>query len=252
MQVLARTGNDWTDIKRGRGRNRLKVADVRSMNRAVETVAFDEFVFDEQGLTRSDGATVMRGVDRRGRVLAVASMPWPDMPVDWAALQSRSSDDLLGLEGDEMEPVGHRTFDERFSVDADDVSEFRRVFRTSLREWLVEFDTTHGPLIVLFDGPEEPEPEPATDNARPNVRSAAEDGETPRRRRTDIDDSQIPRRRRTDTDDVVVEPPPAEEPVPPAVPTVFVARQVDDDESTVDTLGLAVELTEHVSRAAHR
>ncbi len=137
------------------------------MPRIVSDVAFDQFVFDDRGLTDRSGATVVRGSNPDGTVLAVGSMPWPDLPVGWVALQSRRAPDLLALAGDEMEPVGHRNFDDRFAVDADDVSLFRKRFRTSLRDWLVEFDDEHGPLIVIFDGAD------------------ADGAETPRRRATD-------------------------------------------------------------------
>lgn len=227
--------DDWTAARKGRGRRSLKVVQTRSIPRLVESVAFDQFVFDERALTRQDGGAVVRGTDATGTVLAVGSMPWPDMPVEWTALQSRRAQDLLGLEGDEMEPVGHNVFDDAFSVDADDVSTFRRLFRTSLREWLVRFDEEHGPLIVLFDGPDAVEEPPAE--------------ETPRRRKTDRATGEMSGETGDERSHTADSPRVSEPPRP--VPTLFVARPVDDDAAAVATLDLTVELAEHVRDAVH-
>lgn len=217
LSVLVRSSDEseWTGRLRGRGRNKPYAVDTASLPRLVTAVAFDQFVFDERGAAKASGATVVRGTTLGGPVIAVGSVTWPEMPIEWIALQSRRSPDLLGLAGDEMEPAGHRTFDERFAVDADDVSLFRKLFRTSLREWLVEFDDAHGPLIVIFDG------------------SADTSAGTPRRRRTD-----------TPTDVAAVD--------PATVPTVFVAREVADDDAVVPTLDLAEELTAHIRAAVER
>lgn len=214
--VLARRAHDWTAGRTDRRKSGVRAVDTASLTRSVTSVAFDQFVFDERALTRADGATLLRGAGADGTVLAVAFLPWPDMPVDWAALQSRRAPDLLSLAGDEMEPVGHRNFDERFAVDADDVSLFRRVFRTSLRDWLVDFDDAHGPLVILFEGPEPP--------AAP----------TPKRRTGDVPDDVVP-------DDGDRE-----------SPILFVARLVDDDDAAVETLSIATDLAEHVGDAARR
>jgi len=188
------------------------VVDIGVLPRLVTSVAFDQFVFDERGITSADGASLVRGTGADGTVIAVGSMPWPGMPIEWVAVQSRRSTDLLGLAGDEMPPVGHRTFDERFAIDADDVSLFRKLFRTSLRDWLVDFDDDHGPLIVIFDG-------------------TADETGGHRRRATDppIDDNA--------PDD------------PSLVPTVFVARIVSDEDAIAPTLDLTGELTARVRAA---
>jgi len=185
------------------------------MPRLVTAVAFDQFVFDDRGAAKASGASVVRGTTSGGPAIAVGSAPWPEMSIDWIALQSRRLPDLLGLAGDEMEPAGHRTFDERFAVDADDVSLFRKLFRTSLRDWLVEFDDAHGPLIVIFDGSADPA------------------AGSPRRRATDTPEDEA-------ADD------------PATVPTVFLAREVADDDAVIPTLGLAEELAAHVRAAVER
>ncbi len=190
----------------------MKAVDTASLMRVVKAVAFDQYVIDARGLQRGDGAVVLRGTGSDGTVLAVAAVPWPEMPVDWVAMQSRRAPDLLGLAGDEMEPVGHRNFDDRFAVDADDVSEFRRVFRTSLRDWFVSFDDDHGPLVVVFEAPEPAVP--------------------------------VPRRRATD--------PPPEDPPDDDDPLVFLARLVTDDDAVVETLTVASELVEHVRANARQ
>jgi hypothetical protein len=201
--------SDWTSGLKGRGRNRPEIVDIESMPRLVTAVAFDQFVFDDKGVTKTGGSSLVRGTGSAGTAIAVGSVPWPGMPIEWIALQSRRATDLLGLAGDEMDAVGHNRFDDRFAVDADDVSRFRMLFRTSLRDWLVDFDDTHGPLIVIFDGAAEP------------AESA------PRRRATDAKDAR-------NADDASL------------VPTVFLAREVVDDNAVVATLGLTEELTEHI------
>ncbi len=204
--------SDWTAGLRGRGRNRPEVVDIASIPR-LTSVAFDQFVFDERGILKSDGSGLAFGTRPDGTAIAVASALWPGMPIEWIALQSRRAPDLLGLAGDEMAPVGHRSFDERFAVDADDVSLFRKQFRTSLRDWLVEFDDAHGPLIVIFDGSSD--------------RAAA-----PRRRAGDQ-----PAAGGSPDDD------------PADAPAVFVARVVTDNTAVIPTLGLVAELTASVQAA---
>lgn len=210
FSVLARrsTASGWaTAATRGRGRKALQTVETSSLPRLVTAVAFDQFTFDALGVTRAEGATLTRGTHPDGTVIAVGSAPWPGMPIGWTALQSRHGRDLLGLADDTMEPAGHRAFDERFAVDADDVSRFRKLFRTSLRNWLVDFDRAHGPIVVLFDGP--------GDDATPT---------TPRRRSTD----------------------PPEPTEAESTGTVFLARTIDDEDALLPTLELTAELVEHL------
>lgn len=214
MAVPTSAGSEWTERRRGRGRKRPEVVDVDAVPRPVTEVAFDQFVIDAKGLLAADGSALIRGTAPDGSHVAVGSTPWPGMPIEWVALQSRRAPDVLGLDGDEMAPAGHRRFDQRFAVDADDVSAFRKLFRTTLRDWLVDFDDAHGPLIVIFDGPP--------------------DLATPRRRTSDPPADDPPA-----TDD-------ADGFDPASVPTVFLARVVDDDAQVVETLALAAELAAHV------
>ncbi len=197
------------------------IVDTESMPRPVSAVAFDQFVFDGRGLATEAGSCLVRGTSPDGTAIAVGSTPWPGMPIEWVAIQSRRSADLLGLGDDALPPVGHHRFDGRFAIDADDVSRFRKRFRTSLREWLVDFDDAHGPLIVIFDGGSE-----------------AAAATTPGRRASD--------------------PPPGEDPPGSAeqaatdVATVFLARVVVDVDQIIPTLGLVDELTERVRQSVHR
>ncbi|NND75670.1 MAG: hypothetical protein HKN44_11755 [Ilumatobacter sp.] len=117
--------------------------------RTVADVAFDDFVVESDALDVK-GSLLERGADAEGRVLAAASVDWPEMPVSWTALQSRSSDDHLVL-GDDVEPVGNRRFDSTFAVDTDDVEGFTHRFAAPLLEWMADFDDEHGPLTIIFD-----------------------------------------------------------------------------------------------------
>lgn len=115
-------------------------------------MAFDRFVFDEVGLARQDG-TVVAGGASGDLTIAVGAVAWADVPIEWLAVTARRGPDLLGIY-EEMEPVGHRPFDERFAVDADDPTAVRRFLKTSLREWLLDLDDDVGPLTIVLAGPE--------------------------------------------------------------------------------------------------
>lgn len=191
---------------------KLSLEATEDLSRGIADVAFDEFIFDADALV--DGTTMLEyGVDRSGTCLAVASVQWTDMPVEWIALQSRNGPNFLGI-GEEMEPVGHQSFDDAYAVDADDPSEVRRLFRTSLREWLVEFDTAHGPLIIIFDG------QPASDIDE-EMRDALIDRGAMR--------------------DAAGDHPSA----------VYVARAIHDDDALGETLTIATKLAEHVRSTLH-
>lgn len=127
--------------------------------RSIAAVAFDEFIFEPLALI-GNRSMLERGTSNSGAVLAVGSVPWPQMPIEWIALQPRGAPNHLAVD-EEMEPVGHREFDEAFAIDADDASAFRRLFRTSLRSWMVDFNADNGPLTIIFDG--QPADTPSSD-----------------------------------------------------------------------------------------
>jgi hypothetical protein len=121
-----------------------------TVGRSIAAVAFDEFIFEPLALI-GNRSMLERGTSNSGTILAVGSVPWPQMPIEWIALQPRGAPNHLAVD-EEMEPVGHREFDEAFVIDADDASLFRRRFRTSLRNWMVDFNADYGPLTIIFDG----------------------------------------------------------------------------------------------------
>lgn len=151
--------------------------------RTIHHVGFDGFSFDDQVIRRPDGAAVQRGVGSDGTMLAVGAMRWPDMPIDWLALSSRRSPDLLALDDSDSPAVGNDRVNERFRVDTDDEGTAQRLLDAPVCRWLIATDDGFGPIHVVLDGPDAEEPH---------------------------------------------------------VPTIYVAREVVDDQELVDTLDLAV------------
>jgi hypothetical protein len=130
------------------------------LERTVADVAFDDFVFGRDVLCNeaADGSlgALERGIRADGVMIAIGSMEWREMPIDWIGVQSKRGADHLDLARDRSaEPVGHQRFDDRFVVDADDIEVVRDVLTDDLCDWAVDADDEHGPLIVLFDGAED-------------------------------------------------------------------------------------------------
>jgi len=139
------------------------------LERTVADVAFDAFRFGHDVLCNEPAEGHVRGALERGQnadgvVLAVGSIPWRPMPVPWIAIQSNRGANHLDLDsvadssgtdtGSRL--VGHTRFDETFSVDADDdgMDRVRALLSADVCDWAVAADERHGPLIVVFDGPE--------------------------------------------------------------------------------------------------
>lgn len=153
------------------------------LERTVADVAFDDFLFGHGVLCNEaedgDRGALERGIRVDGVTLAVGSMPWRDMPVDWIAVQSKRGPDLLDLAREKSnEPIGHQRFDNRFVVDADEIDVVRGVLTDELCDWAVDADDKYGPLIVLFDGAEdETHDDPAHGSAVFVAREVADDDE---------------------------------------------------------------------------
>ncbi len=140
------------------------------MERTVANVAFDSFIFGHDLLCTEpsegeDRGALERGTRPDGVTLAVGSMPWRATNVPWIAVQSKRGGNHLELDaladassanlGSRL--VGHARFDEVFDLDADDdaMELVRSVLTDELCDWAVDADNRHGPLTVVFDGPDD-------------------------------------------------------------------------------------------------
>ena len=133
------------------GRRGLALVGSAAIPRPAAQVGFDGFAFDRHAVRSPDGATVQIG-RHASTLLAVASVEWPELAVEWAVLSSRRGDDVMGLGDEDLTRTGDTTIDDRFRVDTDEVDALLSIIDAPVRAWLVSTDDGFGPIHVVLDG----------------------------------------------------------------------------------------------------
>ncbi len=133
------------------GRRGLALVGSAAIPRPAAAVGFDGFVFDRHAVRSPDGATVQIGRHDE-TMLAVASVDWADLPVEWAVLSSRRGDDVMGLGDDDLATTSDTAIDERFRIDTDEADALSAIIDAPLRAWLLATDDGYGPIHLVLDG----------------------------------------------------------------------------------------------------
>ncbi len=133
------------------GRRGLALVGATAIPRQAADVGFDGYVFDRHAVRSQDGATVQIG-RHDDTMLAVASIDWADMPVEWVVMSSRRGEDVMGLGDEDLASAGDESLDARFRVDTDEEDTLREMIDAPVRAWLLSTDDGFGPIHLVLDG----------------------------------------------------------------------------------------------------